>query len=78
MISAVTETVTWVKVEKPTFDLAGVLLSSLGFAALCAVFTICFGSLLGALFIARARARERRGEETPPLGLDLGTFPRLP
>ncbi len=79
MIRVLTETVTWVKVEKPSFDLAGVLLSSLGFAAICAVVTICFGSLLGGLFIARARARERRGEEAEPLGLELGApAPRLP
>lgn len=71
---AVTETVTWVKVEHPVFDLAGVLFSSLGFAAICAGIAICFGSLLGAVFIARALRRERRGEDAP-LGLDLGAHP---
>jgi hypothetical protein len=74
LIRAVTETITWVKVEKPVFDLAGVLFSSLGFAAICAGVAICFGSLLGAVFIARALRRERRGEDVP-LGLDLGAHP---
>jgi hypothetical protein len=71
VIRAVTETVTWIKVEKPVFDLAGVLLSSLGFAAICAAVALCLGSILGALLIARALRRERRGE-APPLSLDLG------
>jgi len=49
------ETITWVKVQKPTFDLVGVVLSSLGIAAVCVGVALAFGSLLGLGFILRRR-----------------------
>ena len=49
------ETITWVKVPKPVFDLAGVILYSLGLAALCAFIALGLGIVLGAIFIARSR-----------------------
>ena len=49
------ETLTWVKVEKPVFDLVGVVLYSLGLAALCAIIALGLGAVLGAVFIARSR-----------------------
>ena len=49
------ETVTWIKVEKPVFDLVGVVLSSLGLAALCAAVAFALGAALGVGFIVRRR-----------------------
>jgi hypothetical protein len=49
------ETITWVKVQKPVFDLVGVVLYSLGLAAVCAVIALGLGVVLGAVFIARSR-----------------------
>ena len=50
---------TWVKVQKPVFDLAGVVLSSLGIAGVCALVAIVLGSLWGAILIRRSAARRR-------------------
>jgi hypothetical protein len=60
--------VTWVRVEKPVFDLPGVILSSLGLAGLLALVAIALGSVWGAVLIRRARLRsalpEREGALT--------------
>jgi hypothetical protein len=50
-----TETITWIKVDKPTFDLVGVVLSSLGLAGICAAVTLTLGAALGIGFIVRGR-----------------------
>lgn len=55
MIPRALETVTWIKVEKPVFDLVGVVLSSLGLAFVCAVISFVLGLALGAWFVARRR-----------------------
>jgi membrane associated rhomboid family serine protease len=68
----VTETITWVKVEKPVFDLAGVLINSLGLAAVFAAVACLCGGVLGGIFIVRTLRRRRLGEDAP-LALDLGT-----
>jgi hypothetical protein len=47
--------VTWVHVEKPVFDLAGVLVSSLSMAGLCALLAAVLGAGLGLLLIRRRR-----------------------
>jgi hypothetical protein len=49
--------ITWVKFEKPTFDLVGVVLSSLGLAGLCAVTALGLGVLWGLAIILRRRHR---------------------
>jgi ABC-type spermidine/putrescine transport system permease subunit II len=49
------ETVTWVKVQKPTFDLVGVVLSSFGIAGICAGVTLVLGALFGVLLIRQNR-----------------------
>lgn len=49
------ETVTWIEVQKPVFDLVGVVLYSLGLAAVCAFIAVGLGIVLGAIFIARSR-----------------------
>lgn len=65
------ESVTWVKVQKPIFDLPGVILSALGIAGLCALVALVSGVILGLLLIRRTRSRRARGLEDGPLHLDL-------
>ena len=50
--------ITWVKVEKPTFDLVGVVLSSMGLAGLCAAVALTLGVLWGVTAILRRRRRQ--------------------
>jgi hypothetical protein len=47
--------VIWVPVQKPTFDLVGVVLSSLGLAGICVGVATFLGIALGVVFIRRAR-----------------------
>jgi hypothetical protein len=47
--------VSWVHVQKPTFDLVGVVLSSFGIAGICAGVALVLGITLGVVLIARAR-----------------------
>jgi hypothetical protein len=49
------ETVTWIKVDRPVFDLVGVVLSSLGLAGICAGVALSLGTALGLGFIVRER-----------------------
>ena len=49
------ESITWIRVDKPTFDLVGVVLTSLGLAAICAGVTLTLGAALGIGFIVRGR-----------------------
>ena len=51
------ESVTWIKVDRPTFDLVGVVLSSLGLAGICAAVALGLGTALGISFIVRGRRR---------------------
>jgi hypothetical protein len=53
--------VTWIKVEKPTFDLVGVVLGSFWLAGILLVLALGLGLLLGAALL---RSR-RRAAETP-------------
>ncbi len=64
MIPAVlaASTVTWIKVDKPTFDLVGVVLSSLGLAGICAAVAFTLGVALGVGFIVRSRRAPRPAE----------------
>jgi hypothetical protein len=61
------EVVTWVKVERPTFDLVGVLLSSLTFAVIAIVVALAMGTVVGAFLIRRARRQSP--EDFAPLQL---------
>ena len=49
--------VTWVKVEKPTFDLVGVVLGSFKLAGVLLAGALLLGLLGGALFVLRRRRR---------------------
>ena len=49
--------VTWVKVQKPVFDLTGVVLGSFQLAFALLVLALTLGLLLGAALVRRRRAR---------------------
>jgi len=49
------ESVTWVKVQKPTFDLVGVVLTSFALAGVCVLVALALGGALGLGFILRRR-----------------------
>jgi hypothetical protein len=51
----VAQSVTWIKVPKPTFDLVGVVLGSFALAGVCVLVAIVLGSVLGLGFILRRR-----------------------
>ena len=52
----------FVRVERPTFDLVGVVLSSLSIAGICAVTALVLGIVLGVSSILRRRRH-------PPISL---------
>ena len=55
------ESVTWIKVQKPVFDLVGVVVSSFALAGVCVLVAFAFGAALGLGFILRARRSPPRG-----------------
>jgi len=65
------QAVTWIKVEKPAFDVVGVVLGSLGLAGLLAAGALLLGSLFGFLLIRRGRRAERLPVERVSLQLDV-------
>jgi hypothetical protein len=62
--------VTWIKVQKPVFDLVGVVLNSLGLAAICAAVAGVLGAALGIAFIARRRRQAADWSESISLHLE--------
>lgn len=63
--------VVWVKIDKPVFDLWGVLVSSLTFTGLLAAGALLLGGLLAAAYIRRGR--HFGSEPQTSLSLDLHT-----
>jgi hypothetical protein len=61
-MGAIGQAVTWIKVEKPTFDLVGVVLGSFRLAGILLVVAVILGALFGAVLI-----RSRRRLQPPPL-----------
>jgi hypothetical protein len=61
MLALVGPAVTWIKVEKPTFDLVGVVLGSFHLAGALLVAAFVLGSLFGAALILS----RRRPQPTP-------------
>ena len=59
LVLLASQTVTWIKVDRPTFDLVGVVLSSLGLAGICAGIAFTLGLALGIAFIVRGRRAPR-------------------
>jgi hypothetical protein len=58
LLAALEPAVTWIKVEKPTFDLVGVVLGSFRLAGALLVLALALGVLLGAALL-RSRRRPR-------------------
>jgi hypothetical protein len=65
------EFITWIKVERETFDIVGVLLASLGITGLCIALAAFLGSILGVAFIIRER-RARQLAYGDHVGMHLG------
>ncbi len=62
--------VTWIKVEKPTFDLVRFLLTSLTLVSVLAAVAFVLGALHGLILIARGRRwRDERLDEDVSLRL---------
>ena len=55
LATKIVRTIMWVKVEKPTFDLVGVVLGSLGTAFILAIAASVLGSVFGFVLIRRTR-----------------------
>jgi len=68
--------ITWVKVEKPVFDLVGVVLSSFKLAGLVAGVALALGALLGLFLILRQRSASGRLPTVPSIRLDADPGPR--
>jgi hypothetical protein len=64
------ESVIWIKVTKPTFDLVGVLLSSLGLTTILVGVAVILGIVFGLSLIIRRR-RETMGHVLAAASLDL-------
>ena len=65
------ESVIWIKVTKPTFDLVGVLLSSLGLTTILVGVAVVLGVVFGlSLIIRRRREALHHGWGTGSLDLD--------
>jgi hypothetical protein len=64
-----TESITWIKVDRPVFDVVGVVLSSFGLAGICAGVALTLGAALGASFIVRDRRAP--ADLRDPLSLQL-------
>ena len=65
------ESVVWIKVAKPTFDLVGVLMSSLGLTTVLVGVAVVMGTVFGLSLIIRRR-RQALGHifDAISLGLD--------
>jgi hypothetical protein len=65
---SVAEGVTWIKVEHPSFDLAGVLISSLQITGGLLVIALLMGTLFGLTLLWRRRGQ---GSHLDPVSLRL-------
>jgi hypothetical protein len=70
MIEQAPRGVTWIKVDKPAFDLIGLILRSLWATTILALGALVLGVLLG-LHLIRRRRRERDKPGTHLTHLDL-------
>ncbi len=66
----VAESVTWIKVERPSFDLAGVLISSLQITGGLLVIALVLGTLFGLTMVWRRRGQDRSPAERLSLRLE--------
>ena len=63
------ESVTWIKVERPSFDLAGVLISSLQITGGLLVIALVLGTVFGLTMVWRRRGQDRSPAERLSLRL---------
>jgi hypothetical protein len=75
MIEQAPRAVTWIKVNKPTFDIVGLILKSLGATSVLALGALALGVLLGLYMIRRRRAQQVARAHLTRLNLP---DPRLP
>jgi hypothetical protein len=75
LILRVTEAITWIKVEKPTFDLIGVVLGSLALAATLVVVAFLLGLAFALVLIRRATRHPPTSLEALSLHLDHPAAP---
>jgi hypothetical protein len=68
-VSSSPANVIWIRLEKPTFDLIGVLLSSFGITGICVGVAIALGACWGFVLIRRGRQRTPFQSDVA-LGLD--------
>ena len=64
------ESVIWIKVGKPTFDLVGVLVSSLGITSILVGVALLLGAAIGLSLILRRR-HQSPGQGLEAVSLDL-------
>jgi len=64
------QAVTWIKVEKPTFDLVGVVLGSFKLAGILLVVALALGIVFGASLILSRRRTSRSPLDDVSLHLD--------
>ncbi len=65
----VAKSVTWIQVERPSFDLAGVLLSSLQITGGLLVIALLLGTVFGLTMVWRRRGQDRSPAERLSLRL---------
>jgi hypothetical protein len=73
LATRVVRTIMWVKVEKPVFDLVGVVLGSLSLAGLLAVAAALLGSAFGIILIRRTRRLTLPPSDAVSLHLDAAS-----
>jgi hypothetical protein len=68
-VSSSPANVIWIRLEKPTFDLIGVVLSSFGITGICVGVALALGACWGLVLIRRGRQRTPFHSDVA-LGLD--------
>jgi hypothetical protein len=58
------QSVTWIKVQKPTFDLVGVVLGAFSLAGVLLAIAFGLGIAFGVVLVLRGRSRARLCEDT--------------
>ena len=72
MLAALGPAVTWIKVEKPTFDLVGLVLGSFRMAGALILLALAIGIALGVVLLRRHGRSGATSLETVSLRLDDG------
>jgi hypothetical protein len=70
LLAALAPAVTWIKVEKPTFDLVGLVLGSFRMAGALVLLALALGTALGVALLWRHRRAEATSLEPLSLRID--------